>query len=60
MERQVIPLELCSSPASKVNNDLIPRLKLIAYKDYVRSGGEKEMKKWAATRWFKKKPLTPQ
>lgn len=40
-------------------NKWINRVKNIAYQDYLSSGGEKEMKKWAATRWFKKKPQIP-
>ena len=35
------------------------RLKTIFHKDYLKSGGEREMKKWARTRWFKKKPVIP-
>ena len=33
------------------------KLKTIFHKDYLKSGGQKEMKKWAGTRWFKKKPV---
>ena len=40
-------------------NKWINRVKNIAYQDYLSSGGEKEMKKWAATRWFKIKPQIP-
>ena len=35
------------------------RVKAIFYKDYLKSGGKKEMKKWAGTRWFKKKRVFP-
>ena len=35
------------------------KVKTIAYKDYVSSGGEKKMRKWAGTRWFNKKPVIP-
>ena len=36
------------------------RVKAIFHKDYLKKGGKKEMKKWASTRWFKKKPVIPE
>ena len=35
------------------------KVKAICYKDYQKRGGQKEMKKWAGTRWFKKRPEVP-
>ena len=46
-------------PQSLEFNKWSNRVKKIAYQDYLSSGGKKEMKKWAGTRWFKKKPEIP-
>ena len=35
------------------------RVKTIFHKDYLKNGGQKDMKKWAVTRWVKKKPVIP-
>ena len=35
------------------------KLKTIFYKDYLKNGGQKDMKKWAVNRWVKKKPVIP-
>lgn len=35
------------------------KVKKLFHEDYVKAGGEKELKSWSSSRWFSKRPVVP-